>query len=231
MTKVAFFDMNETTLALEPLDSLFDSWFSTTGIRRVWFQRLLHTTMMNVLIGPHRGFGDLATTSLHAVAEAHGVVLPDSAMAELATAIVSLPVHADVQSGLEALRVDGWRLVALTNSDQSIVEGQLANAAIDHFFEHIISVENLQTFKPVANVYLHAARIAGVDPSESWMVASHDWDLEAAKNVGMKTVFVRRPGTSFSHAYQPADVTCDDFGGLAEAMGSPSGQPPCNRSS
>ena len=60
MANVAFFDMNETTLDLDPLDFLFDAWFPNKGVRRAWFQRLLHTTMMTIIVGPRKPFGELA---------------------------------------------------------------------------------------------------------------------------------------------------------------------------
>lgn len=219
MANVAFFDMNETTLDLDPLDFLFDAWFPNKGVRRAWFQRLLHTTMMTIIVGPRKPFGELAGTSLAAVADAHAVSLPKNAMKDIAATLARLPLHDDVVDGLQELTEAGWRLIALTNSDQAMVEGQLANVGADHFFEQIISVENLNTFKPVAEVYQHAAAQAGIEPSEGWMVACHDWDLEAAKNVGMKTAYVHRYLTSFSSAFTPPDIQVNDFRELASVLG------------
>ena len=36
----------------------------------------------------------------------------------------------------------------------------------------------------------------GVKPEDALMVAAHAWDLAGAKNVGLQTAFIARPGTA-----------------------------------
>lgn len=61
-------------------------------------------------------------------------------------------------------------------------------------FAQILSAEDFGAYKPDPNVYLGAAAKLGVTPSETAMVAAHLNDLEAARDAGLRTVYVERPG-------------------------------------
>ena len=50
-----------------------------------------------------------------------------------------------------------------------------------------------QAYKPAPAAYRTAARLLGVEPAELMLVAAHPWDLEGARNAGLKTAFVDRP--------------------------------------
>ena len=51
----------------------------------------------------------------------------------------------------------------------------------------------LRIYKPRPDAYLRAAGFLAVEPREILMVACHNFDLDAARGVGYRTAFVRRP--------------------------------------
>ena len=51
----------------------------------------------------------------------------------------------------------------------------------------------LHVYKPQPAAYRLAAKFLGVPPSEILMVACHNFDLDAAREQGYRTAFVRRP--------------------------------------
>ncbi|KAJ4383278.1 hypothetical protein N0V86_001323 [Didymella sp. IMI 355093] len=61
-------------------------------------------------------------------------------------------------------------------------------------FTHVFSAELFGTYKPSPRVYLGAAERLQLPPDECVMVAAHLNDLKAAKENGLKTVYVERPG-------------------------------------
>lgn len=220
MSGIAVFDMNETTLDLGPARQVIDRTLDHPGAAGMWFGRLLQLAMAVSATGQYESFTDLARAALDSVSGsvAGRSTVSDAEWDEVRQAILTLPPHSDVPSGLDTLQAGGWRLYALTNSAQAAVEAQLTNAGIADRFDAIVSVEAVETFKPAPQPYRHIATVAGADPGDMWMVASHDWDLAGAKAVGMRTAFVERPGTRFSTIFPPADLVVADFDELAERL-------------
>lgn len=92
-------------------------------------------------------------------------------------------------------------------------------------WDAIISCEMIGIYKPLPETYLTAARWLQLDPPEIMMVACHNFDLNAARECGYKSAFVRRPaewGPSGppDPAPNPAhDLIVEDFPELAERLG------------
>jgi len=217
--RVAVFDMNETTLDLAPVRELVDRHVPLGGGFTVWFQRLLQLSMATTTTGAgFIDFGTLARQAFDAVAASNGDAPADGAFAEIAAAIGSIAPYPEVPPALAELRDAGWMTIALTNSGQAMVEGQCAKAGLTDAFDHIISVESVQTYKPSRAPYEHAATVAGVDASAMWMVACHDWDLAGARAAGYNTAFVARPAMTYADTWPPADVHVADFTALVHAL-------------
>lgn len=60
-------------------------------------------------------------------------------------------------------------------------------------WDAVISCEMIGVYKPHAEAYLTAARWLSLAPAQILMVACHNFDLNAAHAVGMRTAFVSRP--------------------------------------
>ena len=63
-------------------------------------------------------------------------------------------------------------------------------------WDAIISCEFLGHYKPDPEAYLKAVRLLGIQPEEAMMVAAHKDDLWPAKEAGLRTAFIPRPGES-----------------------------------
>ncbi len=218
MTRIAVFDINETTLDLTPVRRAVDLLVGPAGGFTVWFQRLLQLSMTATLTETYLDFSELARSALHAVAATHDAQLPVDAWGQVAAAMGSLDPYPDVRSGLSTLRAAGWTTLALTNSAPASVEHQLARVDLTQLFDLVLSVDATEAYKPAAAPYRHAAERLGVAASDLWMVACHDWDLAGARAVGMATAFVTRPGMSYAPNYPAPDLTATDFDDLAAQL-------------
>lgn len=224
--RAAVFDMNETTLDLAPVRAVVDALVGDHGGFRVWFGRLLQLSMTVTATGSYADFSVLARSALDAVADAGGAEVSDDDWSRVAGALGSLPPYPDVIGGLDRLRAAGWTTVALTNSAPAALARQLDGAQLTDRFDHVISVDVVERFKPAPDPYRHTATVLGLDPDEltegsaggPWMVACHDWDLAGARAAGYRTAFIRRPGMSCASALPPPDVAVDDFAALADAL-------------
>jgi 2-haloacid dehalogenase len=61
-------------------------------------------------------------------------------------------------------------------------------------FTHLFSAELFGTYKPAPRVYLGATEKLNLPANECVMVAAHLADLKAAKQQGLQTIYVERPG-------------------------------------
>jgi len=91
-------------------------------------------------------------------------------------------------------------------------------------WDFILGSDFVRHYKPDKEVYLTAADLLSLKPSEMMMVAAHQNDLRAARGVGFRTAFVPRPqegpnGEKNFTADPVFDVVAQDFNALAAAMG------------
>lgn len=215
----AFFDMNETTLDLTPVRQVVDRQLGSAGGFTVWFQRLLQLTMATTTTGVgFLEFGALARDAFDAVAASGDDEPGSDAFAEVAEAIAAIGPFPEVPAAMARLKDAGWQLVALTNSGQAMVDGQVERSGMANVFDHVLSVESVQTYKPSPAPYEHALSIAGCEPGNAWMVASHDWDLAGARAVGMKTAFVQRTHMTYAPTWPAPELSVLDFTALADAL-------------
>lgn len=213
------FDMNETTLDMAEVRTELDSIAPDAGGFIVWFHRLLQSAMTVSATGSDfKAFGDLGRNALEANLARVGRTLSDAAWSRVSDAMGRLRPHADVHTGLERLRASGHPTMALTNSGQANLESICEATGLTPLFDHLVSVEAVQAYKPLAAPYRHAADVAGLPPAQMTMVACHDWDLAGANAVGFRTVFIERPDFSFSASYRPPDLSVPDFSALADAL-------------
>ncbi|NBC01952.1 MAG: haloacid dehalogenase type II [Bacteroidetes bacterium] len=210
-------DVNGTLLDLSALDPFFSAYRGDAALRKVWFRQVKEWWLVGLGAGVHRDFGTLAQASLAALA-------PDAPpttgeVDALMAGVTSLPAFPDVPYALGQLRAGGVRLVALTNGTAAAVAQQLDHAGLDGYFSHVLSAEAVGQHKPGPRPYLHAADVLGVAPADCVMVAAHDWDIHGADAAGLSTVFVARPGASYSPLYPAPDHRIETLDGLLPLVG------------
>jgi 2-haloacid dehalogenase len=207
--KAIIFDINETLLDMQEIrHGLADVLNNDESLVDVWFANLLHHSLVDIASSQYHDFIDIGAAALVMVAHSKGIAL-DNVLAKqtIAKHITTLPAHSDVAPALEALKQAGFTLVALSNSSKQGLSAQLNYANIDHYFDHILSVETTRSYKPHPSVYHWTCKQAGVSPKEAMMVAAHGWDVSGAKATGMMTTFVSRPGKIMYPLGLPPDHT------------------------
>ncbi len=92
-------------------------------------------------------------------------------------------------------------------------------------WDGVFSCEGIGKYKLLPESYQTVAERLQLDVSECCMVACHNFDLDAARAVGFKTAFVRRPdewgqeGPPDPEPNPANDIIVDTFPELAEALG------------
>lgn len=218
--KVLIFDVNETLLDLAPLKTSVGKALGGQEILvPLWFSTMLHYSLVHTLCKDYKSFGEIGVAALKMVAESQGIELDNqNAKDAVIPPLLSLPPHPDVVTGLRMLSEDGFRTVSLTNSAAAAAETQLRNAGLSDLFEKRYSVEGVKRYKPHRDAYHMVLRDLGVNSEEAMMIAAHAWDLAGAKNAGLQTAFIARPGTALYPNFERPDYVVKDLPELAKRL-------------
>jgi 2-haloacid dehalogenase len=167
----------------------------------------------------------LQRENLEQLLAAHGVAvddIPEQDLADLTQAWERLDPWPDAVAGLARLK----RRFAIAPISNGHIARMLALARFGALpWDAILGAEIAQSYKPQPETYLTSLEAAGYTPAQSAMVAAHNGDLRAARAVGMRTIFVRRP-----HEYGPDqhtdlaaeedwDVVAASLAEVADALG------------
>jgi 2-haloacid dehalogenase len=96
----------------------------------------------------------------------------------------------DSVPGLTRLKTK-FMISPLSNGNVGLLANMAKRAGLP--WDLVLSAEVFGHYKPDREVYVGAARILGLDPSEVMMVAAHNDDLAAAQSFGLRTAFIPRP--------------------------------------
>jgi 2-haloacid dehalogenase len=92
-------------------------------------------------------------------------------------------------------------------------------------WDAILGAEVVQAYKPMPEAYLRTADVLALRPEQVCLVAAHNSDLAAARQCGLRTVFVPRPDENGPdqptdvHPAQDWDLICASFIELADRFG------------
>ena len=139
---------------------------------------------------PWSNFDDLHLATLGDLLAERGADLGPGERRRLVKAWHSLDPWPDVRPGLEALR-EHHVTAALSNGHVALLVDLARHADLP--FDCVLSAELAHAYKPAPAVYETAARLLDLEPAELMMVAAHAWDLDGARNAGLRTAFVDRP--------------------------------------
>jgi len=103
-----------------------------------------------------------------------------------------LPAYDDVPEALEKIRAAGFRMYGFSNGVAEAVSGLLEHAGISEFFDGVVSVDDVKTFKPNPDVYQHFVDSTGSDKDSAWLVSSNPFDVQGAVSFGMQAAWLHR---------------------------------------
>jgi 2-haloacid dehalogenase len=128
----------------------------------------------------------------------------------------------DALEGLARLKTR-YILAPLSNGNVRLMVDMARRAGLP--WDAILGAELARAYKPTPEAYLNSIAFLDLPPQETMMVAAHNFDLEAARGVGMQTAFVPRPneyGPDQTKDLEPTsdwDVVASDFREVAMKLG------------
>lgn len=215
---VVVFDVIETLFPLEPLKAKLEQAKLPGHALETWFAQLLRNAFALNATDSYRAFKDIATDSLLAIARANNAELTQDQLSEIIGTFAQFDPYADVAPAMARLADHGTRMVALTNGSDEVTKKLLARAKVGEFIEQVISVDEVQLWKPRQEVYLHCASRCNVKPGMMMLVAAHGWDVHGANKAGMRTAFIRRHNQAFPDVMAAPELIANDLTDLVDQL-------------
>lgn len=172
----------------------FSEAWQSKRLQYMWVNSLLTKSSSNSApVVQFQPFEKLSIRALSYTAKMHGINLSEDQIVRISESQLSLDILPDVRQGLEKVHSAGnIRMSALTNSSSRNTEKLLQKNGLDHYFEAVISAEDVRYYKPSPEPYYHAANVLKLPKSRLVMVSANLWDVAGAQNAGMKACWINR---------------------------------------
>src|ERR1700729_3310224 len=124
------FDVNETLLDLETMESTFQRIFGDKNAMRLWFANLIMYSASLTVAGCYVPFTDIGSAVMKMLADTRAVKINDEDKKKLLEKFSTMPPHAEVPLALRKLRDRGFRLFTLTDNLLEVQTRQLEHGHI-----------------------------------------------------------------------------------------------------
>jgi 2-haloacid dehalogenase len=163
-----------------------------TEFGQLWHDKKVEYAFRRGLMQQYQDFGVCTHQALQYCLAVFDVTLCANAQEDLLAKFSQLTAFDDVIAGLTLLRNQGHTLAAFSNGPEVAVRALMQNSGVLPQLHDVISVDDLNTFKPNPAVYHYLMTRTQSDINHCWMVSSNPWDVIGAKAAGLKAAWIQR---------------------------------------
>jgi 2-haloacid dehalogenase len=158
--------------------------------------RLFEYQWLRALGQRYRDFLSIADDAHMAAAAQLGVDATPATRAALRDAFLSLKAWPDAADTLRLLKAKGIGLAFLSNMTPQMLDAGIANSGLGGLFDHVLSTDAAQTFKPDPRAYQLGADAFGLPKEQIAFAAFAGWDAAGASWFGYPAVWINRLGAA-----------------------------------
>ena len=163
-----------------------------SSFANTWRDKQLEYSFRRGLMQNYEHFGVCTQQALDYCCLFYRIEMSQDKKNTLLAVYKTLPAFSDVVDALIQLKQSGHRLFAFSNGNETAVEGLLVAANIREYFDGVVSVDPLKTFKPDPAVYKHFLSETNSQKNEAWLISSNPFDVLGALSYGMQAAWVKR---------------------------------------
>ena len=197
-----------TTLAFDVYGTLIDTAGVVTRLSnlvgeragafsQLWRDKQLEYSFRRGLMRQYQNFAVCTKNALDYTCRRFEVDFSEADKEQLMSTYRVLPPFPDVESSLSKLKTASYRMFAFSNGRADDVKNLLRNAKIENYFEDVVSVDEIKTFKPDPAVYELFLKRSGSAGQRAWLISGNPFDVIGALAVGMRAAWLRRSSQSF----------------------------------
>jgi len=207
--KAVVFDAYGTLFDVHSVASLAEQLFPGKGdaLSQSWRQKQLEYSWLRAMSGRYKPFWDITRDALHFSAERLGLPLPAESERRLMNQYSSLSAFPENLGALRALKAAGLPLGILSNGNRDMIEVSVRSAGMTGLFDHLLSSEQVGTFKTMDSVYALAPEAFGCRAREILFVSSNCWDAIGSRWYGFTSFWINRAGAPLDRLDTEPDHT------------------------
>ncbi|MEO0637925.1 MAG: haloacid dehalogenase type II [Pseudomonadota bacterium] len=165
-------------------------------IASLWREKQLEYTFRRGLMRAYVPFDQVTAEALDFASESAGVSMTREQKGQLLTQYRTLDAFPDTAPALQQLRTNGHAMWAFSNGTPQDLGALLTHADVLTLLDGVVSVNEVQSFKPDPAVYARFCERANSEPDQTCLVSSNPFDVIGATNCGWQTVWVKRTDTA-----------------------------------
>src|SRR6516164_2830662 len=209
------FDVNSAARCRQEM--LRDKWQELADL---WRTKQLQYTWLRSLTGAHVDFWQLTGEALDFALDS--LKLGNSGVREhLMGLYLNLGAYPEVASILGHLKTGGLKCAILSNGSPKMLTAAIQCAGIQNLLDQVLSVEEVQVYKPNRAVYQLAVDRLSLDANEICFVSSNGWDAYSAKAFGFHVIWCNRSGQVPERIPETPDAEIRTLSDLPEIFGIP----------
>ena len=101
-----------------------------------------------------------------------------------------MPLKSGARALLHHLREANWGIGLASSTRRVLVQSQLEGVGLWHYFDQVVTGDQLERSKPAPDIYLMACRTLGVAPEAAWAVEDSYNGIRSAAAAGMRPIMV-----------------------------------------
>ncbi len=195
MQKILAFDVYGTLINPAGIEQAVKVYIPDADDRfiRIWRQMQLEYSFRRGLMQSDVHFAQCTAEAFDFTCEHLQISVSDATKAMILAQYRLLPAFEEVPETLEVLSRQGNVIYAFSNGRRADLESLFQNTGILSFFEDLITVEAVGSFKPDPAVYRHLlTSVEAKQPSDCCLISGNSFDVIGALNVGLQGIWVRR---------------------------------------
>jgi len=169
----------------------------------LWRDKQLEYSFRKATMEKFNHFSECTRQALDYCDQFLSTSLSESQKAELLGMYRKLPAYAETEPCLKKLKENNHEVIAFSNGNKSDLISLFENAGIIHYFDQIISVDEVKTFKPSPKVYNLLINRSKSTIENTWLISANSFDIIGASAVGLKTIWLKR---NINAVFDPFDI-------------------------
>ena len=192
MIKALVFDAYGTLFDVRSVLARCEEVFPGHGanLTTLWRTKQLEYTWLRAIMGRYEDFWQITVDSLVFACRSLGLAPTHDQIEYLMQAYLTLSSFPEIPAALEAL--GGVPCSILSNGTPNMLNSVVRNAGLEGRFQHVLSVDEVRTYKPSPVVYQLAEDQLGIRREEIGFVSSNGWDVAGGRTFGFQAFWLNR---------------------------------------
>jgi 2-haloacid dehalogenase len=187
------------------------------ALSREWRQKQLEYTWLRALMGRYEDFWRVTEAALRFAVRRLELPATGAQLGRLMDAYLSLACFPEVTEALG--RLTPSPLAILSNGSPRMLDAAVRSSGLEAYFSHVLSVDEVQTYKPAPAVYALGPKALGLPSGEILFVSGNAWDVAGAKAFGYQVCWCNRASAPMEELGMIPDMVVNRLDQIPDRLG------------